>query len=457
MKSSDTYKSSQSLSRRRFLGTSSVAAFAAAGPAANAAPATSGAVGKPAMLGGSKAMTGAFPSWPVRDASEEQSINAVVRGGKWGRGVGDRVVSFEKQFAELMRVPACLATSSGTAALLTSLNAMGIGPGDEVIVSPYTFVACVNVILMCHALPVFADTDPETFQLDARSIESRINGKTAAIMPVHLGGGTFDVDAVQAVARKHNIPILEDSCQSHLAEWKGKRTGSFGTAGCFSFQASKNLNAGEGGAILSTDASLIGRCYEFHNNGRGRTQPGSDFSYANRGLNLRMTEFQGQLLMNQMTRLEEQSRRREQNAQYLGGMLKEIGGLTQVKTYAGCTRNAYHLYMMRYDASQFGGLSRTKFLKALSAEGVSGSSGYAPLNKEPFLKNSFATRGFQAIYSKDRLRQWTEANKCPGNDRACEEAVWFTQTMLLGQRGDMDAIADAVRKIKKYASEIAKA
>ena len=436
--------------RRNFL-----AASLAAATAAQAA--TTDSTAKPALLGGAKAMNSSFPGWPVRDDLEVQSISAVVKSGKWGRGVGERVMSFEKQFSELMKADHCLATSSGTAALLTSLNVMGIGPGDEVIVSPYTFVASVNIILACHALPVFADTDPETLQIDAKSIESRITGRTAAILPVHLGGGTFDVDAVQAIARKHNLSILEDSCQSHLAEWKTKRTGTFGTAGCFSFQASKNLNSGEGGAILSSDEGFIQRCYEFHNNGRGRVQPGVDFSYTNRGLNLRLTEFQGQLLMNQMSRLDEQSRKREQNAQHLGKMLAQIGGLTQVKMSSGCTRNAYHLYMMRYDSREFGGLPRAKFLKAMNAEGVPASSGYSPLNKEPYLKNSFDSRGFQRIYSKERIRQWLDTNQCPGNDRACNEAVWFTQNMLLGSRSDMESIAAAVQKIKKYGSELARA
>jgi Predicted pyridoxal phosphate-dependent enzyme apparently involved in regulation of cell wall biogenesis len=152
-----------------------------------------------------------------------------------------------------------------------------VGPGDEVILSPYTFVACVNVILMRHALPVFADTDPETFQIDARSVEPQITERTTTLMPVHLGGATFDVDAIQSIAKKRNLAIIEDSCQSHLAEWRGKRTGTFGKAGCFSFQASKNLNSGEGGALLTNDSELIETCYTFHNNGRSRKQAGSIF------------------------------------------------------------------------------------------------------------------------------------------------------------------------------------
>jgi dTDP-4-amino-4,6-dideoxygalactose transaminase len=276
-------------------------------------------------------------------------------------------------------------------------------------------------------------------------------------MPVHLGGATFDVDRVLAIAKKRNLRVVEDSCQSHLAEWRGKRTGSFGKAGCFSFQASKNLNSGEGGALLTNDADFLERCYTFHNNGRGRKQAGSDFSYPIAGSNQRMTEFQGALLLAQMSRLDAQYKVRETNAKYLSGMLNEIGGLIPSKTYEGCTRNAYHLYMMRYQPEKFDGLPRDKFLKALAAEGVPASSGYSPLNKEAFLRNTFASKGYQMIYGKKRIEQWHEQNQCPANDRLCQEAVWFTQTQLLGPRSDMDQIADAVRKIKRYAADLARA
>jgi perosamine synthetase len=409
---------------------------------------------KPALLGGSPVKTEGFPSWPIADASEENAVVDVIRSGKWGRSGGTKTLKFEQLFAQMMGAPACLATSSGTSALLVSLNMLGIGPGDEVIVPPYTFVATINAVLMCHALPVFVDTNPDTFQIDASKIESAINARTRAIIPVHLGGSTFDVDAVQAVGRKHNLAIVEDSCQSHLAEWRGKRTGSFGNVGCFSFQASKNLNSGEGGAILSSSGELIEKCYTFHNNGRYRKQAGYDFSYATPGLNLRMTEFQAGLLTAQMARLESQSRKRLENAKYLTGMLREIPGIQPAAMHEGCTRNAYHLYMMRYDAREFGGLARATFLKALAAEGVPASSGYTQLNKESFLKNAFATRGFQAIYSKERLAQWHETNQTPANAKVCEEAVWFTQNMTIGPRRDMDQIVEAIRKIRKHAREL---
>ena len=437
------------VSRRHFIGASSLAV----GLTSRQVTAhTTG--GKPALLGGTPVKADSFPGWPVSDQSDENGMAEVVRSGHWGRSGSTKALKFEQAFGELMGAKACLATSSGTSALLISLNALGIGPGDEVIVPPYTFVACVNVILMCYALPVFVDTNPETFQLDASKLENVITERTRAILPVHLGGSTFDVDAVQAVARKHNLAIIEDSCQAHLAEWRGKRTGAFGSAGCFSFQASKNLNSGEGGAILASSEEFIDRCYTFHNNGRFRKQAGYDFSYATRGLNLRLTEFQSSLLLTQMARLRAQSDRRLQNAQYLTSMLGETPGLTPAKMHDGCTRNAYHLYMMRYDASQFKGLPRNKFLKALEAEGIPASGGYYPLNKEPFLKNEFASRGFQAIYSKERLARWEEENHMPANDKLCTEAVWFTQNMLIGPRRDMEQIVEAVDKIRQYSGEL---
>jgi dTDP-4-amino-4,6-dideoxygalactose transaminase len=283
-----------------------------------------------------------------------------------------------------------------------------------------------------------------------------INDRTRAIVPVHLGGASADLDAVQAIASRRKIAVVEDACQAHLGEWRGKKVGSMGTTGCFSFQASKNLNSGEGGALLTNSEDIVERSYTYHNNGRGRKTAGYDFSYRTGGLNLRMTEFQATLLLTQMARLEEQSRTREQNAQYLTSMLKEIPGIAPAKMYEGCTRNAYHLYMFRYDPAKFAGAPRQAFLKAMSAEGIPCSSGYAPLNKEPFLANALASSGYKAVYPAERIARWKERNQCPANDRLCEEAVWFTQTMLLGPRRDMDQIVEAVRKIQSNAAELAR-
>lgn len=408
---------------------------------------------KPALLGGTPIRQKPFPSWPVFDETEERALDKVLKSGVWNR-VGSAVPQFETEYAQALGCKGVLATSSGTAALLTSLNVLGVGPGDEVIVPPYTFVATVNVVLQVHALPVFVDSDRTTSQIDAAKIEAAITPRTAAIIPVHIGGNVCDLDAIMAIANRHNIPVIEDTCQSHLSEWKGAKAGTYGKAGCFSFQASKNLNSGEGGAISTNDTTFLEQCYAFHSNSRGRAHAGYDFRYRAKGLNLRMTDFQGAILLSQMTRLANQMRTREQNATYLSSMLREIPGITPARQYPGTTRNAYHLYMFRYDPAGFAGLPLARFLKAVQAEHIPVSAGYSPLNKEPFLVNTLATRGYKKIYGEKELARWNERNQCPENDKLCQEAVWLYQANLLGSRTDMEQIAGAIRKVQKYAAEL---
>jgi len=278
-------------------------------------------------------------------------------------------------------------------------------------------------------------------------------------MPVHIGGNVADLDAILDVARKRKLAVVEDACQAHMSEWKGRKAGTYGTAGAFSFQNSKNLNSGEGGAILTNDEALADYCYALHDNSRELHRAGATgFSgYARHGANFRMTEFQGALLLTQMERLEAQTRRRTESAVYLSSMLREIPGIAPAKMYEGCTRNAYHLYMFKYDSEKFAGLPRSKFLKALSAEGVPGGGGYSPLNKFAFLREAIDSRGFQRLFSKERIALWDERNRCPANDRLCTEAVWMTQSVFLAERRDMEQIAEAVRKIHKHAAELAKA
>ena len=445
--------------RRRFLGT------VAAGGAAlmGGAPAARGDAGplvlaptadKPALLGGTPVRTAAFPSWPIQDAREEEALLGTLKSGRWGRLGGAQVKAFETQYAKVTGATHCVATANGTSALLTALAAMGIGAGDEVIVPPYTFVATINAVLMLGALPVFVDTDPATFQIDASKIAAALTPETKLILPVHLGGSVADMDTIMGTASARGLAVLEDACQSHLAQWKGRHVGSIGAAGCFSFQASKNLNSGEGGAVITSDAGLAERAFAFHNNGRGTGS--SDFAYRHPGLNLRLTEFQGALLLAQLSRLEAQAAQRERNAAYLSRELATVPGIRPATMYPGVTRNAYHLYMFRYDAAAFAGLPRTAFLKAMKAEGIPASSGYSPLNVEPFLATTFDGTAYRRIYGEARLRRWKEQNVTPQNDRLCEEAVWLTQTMLLGPPGDMDHIIGAVRKIQAHAADLAR-
>ena len=330
------------VSRRNFLGAVMAAGVAGRARTASARNLTPQGTGSgPALLGGTPVRSASFPSWPVSDAREEEALVRVIRSGRWNRG--DNVAAFETAYASLTGAKHCLATANGTSALLTSLGALGIGPGDEVIVPPYTVVATVNAVLMMRALPVFADSDLETFQIDARAVEKAITGTTRVILPVHLGGSAADLDTIMAIAARRSVTVIEDACQAHLAEWRGRKVGTYGRTGCFSFQASKNLNSGEGGAVLTDDEALVETCYRYHNNGRGRRNTGDDFSYRNSGANLRMTEFQAAILTAQMTRLEAQAKTRDDNAAYLTTLLRQIPGISPARMYEGCTRNAYHL------------------------------------------------------------------------------------------------------------------
>jgi dTDP-4-amino-4,6-dideoxygalactose transaminase len=424
------------LTRRVFMGT------AAATTAVRA-----GTDEKLAVLGGPKVRKTPFPSWPVIGSNDEQAWMEVLRKGRWNRTSGNQVQQFEERWAQTIGAKHCVATANGTAALIVALNALGIGPGDEVIVPPYTFVATINAVLLQHAMPIFVDSDPETFQIDARKIEAAITKRTACILPVHLGGASADMDVILDVAKKHKLPVLEDACQAHLAEWKGRKVSSLGDIGCFSFQASKNLNSGEGGAVLTNNDDLIHRSRGFHNNGNVPDYNGS-------GCNLRMTEFQGALLMEQLTRLEAQSQIRERNAKHLTSQLKEIQGITPARQYEGCTRNAYHLYMFRYNRERFNNVPKASFLKALAAEGIPCYGGYTPLNKAASLTNTLNGKAYRYIYPAKELADYQERNHCPKNDRLCEEGVWIPQTALLGDTESMDHIAQAILKVQKQSTSL---
>jgi dTDP-4-amino-4,6-dideoxygalactose transaminase len=438
-------------SRRHFLKAVGVAgAFSGLTAQTAMFRASSTANGRPALIGGTPVRSQPFPSWPVITAKDEQTWMEVFQTKRWNCLNGTYVDQFEKTWAARLGAKECLATSSGTSALVTSVNALDIGPGDEVIVSPYTFVATINAVLLQHALPVFVDSDRETFQIDARKIESAITARTRCILPVHLGGASVDLDTILSIAKKRQVPVLEDACQSHLAEWRGRKLGTWGDLGCFSFQASKNLNSGEGGAIVSNNEALLEVARSFHN--QGRAAPNAGFAWARNGDNRRLTEFQGALLLAQLERVEEQSRTRETNAAYLTKLLSEIPGIRPARMIEGCTRNAYHLYMFRYDSTRFSELPRQRFLKALQAEGVPCSGGYSPLNKEPFLEQTLNSRAFRYIYTEKEIKALQDRNHCPENDKLCQEGVWFTQNMLLGNKQDMEQIAEAVRKVQKQSA-----
>lgn len=436
------------VSRRQFLvvtSTGTVAAMVSNPLAHGAVP--SKKAGQLAVLGGQPVRTQKWASWPVWDPAAEPDILAVLRSGNWFRGQGTRVTEFEKRYAALLGAKRCLATASGTTALVTALHVLGVEAGDEVIVSPYTFVASYNVIFMMKALPVFADSDPATFMIDPARIEERITERTRAILPVHILGLPAPMDPILAIAKKRNLVVVEDACQAWLAEYNHQKCGTLGNLGCFSFQNSKHLPAGEGGAVVGNDELTVDRCHSFHNCGRpfGTHQP----TGANpvRGTNFRMQEFQAVILMSQMQRLEKDTQTREQNAQYLATRLGKIPGIVPYQLSPGATRAVFHLFPFRYQKEAFNQVPREKFLAALTAEGIPCSGGYGPANKDGSIEEALNSKSYQRLFSKERLDQYRRDSALPKNDQLCREAVWFGQNMLLGTRQDMDDIADAVEKI----------
>ena len=411
--------------------------------------------GKPAILGGNKTVTDRFPKWPMYDNLESKGLLDVLYSDKWGRLDGKMTSKFEDEYAKICGAPHCLATTSGTSSLLTMLGALGIGPGDEIIIPVYTFIATYNAVVLNYALPVIVDMDPDSFQIDAKKIEAAITKNTKAIMPVHMGGSPADMDAILAIGKKYNIPVLEDACQAPLAEWRGKKVGTLGLAGGFSFQSSKNLTCGEGGAVISNDKNFFDNCYKFHHQGWWNVsgEDNNSFDVKTRGSNLRITEFQSGILVSQMTRLIEQSKKRYENALYLSSLLKDIPGLVPAKLYEGVTNSTYHFYMMRYEKEGFEGMSRELFIKAMSSEGINLSSGYGKIYT--YITNLAKSKYYLKIYGEKEMKRWLEKIECPVNEKiANEHALWLSQSNLLGGREQIEQIAIAARKIQKYAKEI---
>ena len=410
----------------------------------------------PALLGGSPVRKKSWPGWPQWSQDWEPAVIEVMRSGKWFRGSGGHVAEFEEEYAKLIGAKRCLATASGTTALMVSLHVLDVDAGDEVIVSPFTFIATYNAVLLAKALPVFPDTDPETFTLDPKTIEERITDRTRAIMPVHIYGLPCDMDPVCRVAARHDLVVIEDACQAWLAEYKGVKCGVLGDLGCFSFQNSKHLPTGEGGAITGNDDAVMDRCHSFHNCGRGYGTSRGDKHYFTRGSNRRMQQVSSVMLIQQIGKLVKDTERRRASADYLTAGLREIHGLQPARLPEN-SRPVWHLYPMRYDAGRFNGLSRDKFIRALKAEGIPCGTGYHEQHLDGLLHEAIDSRGFKRLFSPQRLKAYRDSlHELKNNKQVCETTVAFSQRLLLGEQRDMDDILNAIRKISEHSAELAK-
>ena len=445
------------LTRREFI------AAASAGSLASVASKTIPAYGnitkkasKLAILGGEPVRKNkSWPRWPYWDEKVVDSIVETTKSRIWCRiqSKTGTVPTFEKKFADLVGAKFCVAVGSGTQALHTCVEALGIGPGDEVITSPYTDPGTIASILSARALPVLADLDTESYQLDPDDVERRITENTKAIMPVHMMGQPSHMERFMQMAKKHNLKVIEDAAQAHLSEYQGKKLGTIGDLGCFSFQSSKTIACGEGGGIVGDDEELMDKCYTVQNHGtsrRGRTEVA--------GPKYRMNEFEGAALLGQWSGIWDRFRRRNENAAYLTKRIKDVPGIRPQKLYKGTTSGSYYLYATSYLKEHFNDVDRATFLKAMSAEGV-GLSPYIKngLHREPWIEHILKQPVYTKMFSAKRLRQYREQVPCPKCDQVCEEmAMIWASGPLLGTKEDMDDVANAIIKVYENRDKLAK-
>ena len=353
-----------------------------------------------AIDGGRRVRDQPYPPWPVLSADDFEAVADVLRSGKLTQLTGGAVVAFEEAFAKWHSVRNCVATSSGTTAIHTLLAALGIGPGDEVIVPAHTFIASATPILHQNAVPVFADVDPRTFCLSPESVAERITDRTKVIIAVHLNGHPADMDALLSLANPRGIAVIEDAAQAHGALYNGRKIGTIGRAGCFSFWEDKIITTGgEGGCVITDDDDLAERMQRIRHHGEGPVEGERVYYHLELGYNYRMSSMHAATGLVQLGRLEEYLSARRRNAGYLTGRLAEIGVIDPPFVAPDCT-HSYYKYICRLRPDS--GVDLDWFVHAVAAEGVPLSRRYpTSLPRQPVFRE--AGFGGQPCPVADRL------------------------------------------------------
>lgn len=311
---------------------------------------------------------------PLLGAEEEAAVLRVLASGQLAQG--EHVAAFERRFAELCQVREAVAVSSGTAALHLALLAHEIGPGDEVITTPFSFAATANAILLVGAMPVFVDIDAETCNIDPALVQAAITPRTKAILPVHLYGNPCEMQRLEAIAAAHDLVVIEDACQAHAATIDGRPVGSFGT-GCFSFYPTKNMTTGEGGMVTTNDPVIAERVRLLRSHGQQER-----YHHIALGYNLRLTEIQAALGLVQIEKLEQFTEQRIANAMFLTECL---GKSVQMPIARRGHRHVYHQYTIRVPADQ----ARDDWARKLRERGIGTAVHYpCPIHKQPFYQAS---------------------------------------------------------------------
>lgn len=298
---------------------------------------------------------------PFIGEDEKKAVADVLNSGIIAQG--PKVEKFEKKFAEFCSVKNSVALNSGTAALHTALYAGGIGRGDEVITTPFTFIATANAILMQQAKPLFADINPDTFNIDSKSIKEKITEKTKAIIAVDIYGQLCEYDKIEKIAKDNNLILIEDACQAVNADYNGRMAGSFGDMGCFSFYATKNITCGEGGALTTNNAKYADKAKLFRQHGMSDL---GAYDYDDVGYNYRTTDINAAILLVQLKRIEELTQKRIQNALYFNEHFKDIEGI-QIPVVKEGFRHVYHQYTLKVNGFR---LSRDELMNDLRKKGI---------------------------------------------------------------------------------------
>lgn len=405
-----------------------------------------------AINGGEAVRKEPMPPWPNYGDEEIEAATRALRSGKFSRLSGSEVVAFEEEYAEKFGVKHAIAVSSGTAAIHVALSALGVGPGDDVIHTPHCFIGTATPSAHAGAVPIFADIDPRTYNIDPASIEEKITPYTKAIVPVHLNGLPADMDPILELAEKHDLYVVEDAAQAHGATYKGRLAGTIGHVGCFSFWEDKILTtAGEGGMIITNDDEIAERARVIQHHGEepddGTYYVGERLYYHTvLGYNFRMSEVHGAVGRVQLRRLDDYVAARRRNARSLSKRLSQIAGITlpYEPSYA---KHAFYKYIIRLDRDVLDTTAK-QFVEALLAEGIPCSRRYpTPLHQQPVFTEK---RGYGHT-SAPFTEPWYPGNvdytgELPNAERLPEELVRLSINPALGER-ELDDIATAVAKV----------
>ena len=390
-----------------------------------------------------------WPAWPPVTDRAVELVTEVIRSGNWAFN-GPKEWEFADRFASFSNSKYGLVVANGTVAIQLALEALDIGAYDEVIVPGLTWQATAAACLDVNAIPILVDIDPETYCLDVAKAEAAITPKTRAIIVVHLYGAMADMDAITALARKHELRLIEDCAHQHGSRWDDHGVGTLGDVGCFSLQSSKVLTSGEGGINLTQDWDLFLKLASLRNCGR----PFVEGAPTRQSGNYRITDLQAALLLAQMEQLEEQVILRDENAQYLNNRLGEIPGITPMKRHAKITRQSCYMYSFRYNSMEWDDIPANAFRQALSAElGCTVLTTYEPLNDCSLYKPHTKHRH----YLSDEY--WAAIDPTRFELPVCRkayknEAVILPHQYLLGNRSNMDEITTAVEKLYTNRAEM---